>query len=81
MLCLLVVRVVFEEENYGVTEGSDPVSVCVRREGHAAESFSINITTSDTLPVQAEGNNMSVSAETQLAVCYSGTSDKGHFEK
>ena len=54
-LLYLVVRVEFDEESYGVTEGSDSVSVCVRREGEAEESFSINVATSDNNPVQAEG--------------------------
>ena len=50
-----VVRVLFDEETYGVTEGSGSVSVCVRREGEAAESFSIDVATSDDDPVQAQG--------------------------
>ena len=54
-LLYLVVRVEFDEESYGVTEGSDSVSVCVRREGEAEESFSINVATSDNNLVQAEG--------------------------
>ena len=45
----------FEEESYQVTEGDGSVSVCVRREGEAAASFSVSAATSQTNPVQAEG--------------------------
>ena len=45
----------FDEENYPVTETDGGVSVCVRREGAAAESFSVTVATSETSPVQAEG--------------------------
>ena len=40
------------EESYGVIEDSDSVSVCLRIEAEAAESFYI---TADSHPVQAEG--------------------------
>ena len=54
-ITLPVVRVVFVEESYGVTEDSDSVSVCLRIEGEVAENFYINVTTADSHPVQAEG--------------------------
>ena len=38
-----------------MNEGSGAVSVCVRREGEADESFIISVATSDSSPVQAEG--------------------------
>ena len=38
-----------------MNEGSGAVSVCVRREGEADESFAISVATSDSSPVQAEG--------------------------
>ena len=49
------IGVVFYEESYHVNEGSGAVSVCVRREGEADESFIISVATSDSSPVQAEG--------------------------
>ena len=50
-----VVRVFFDEDSYQVTENSGPVEICVRREGDATESFTINVATTDSNPVQAQG--------------------------
>ena len=51
----IVVRVFFEEESYPVTENGGPATLCVRREGDATESFSIDVATTETSPVQAQG--------------------------
>ena len=53
-----MVRVFFDEERYQVTENNGPVEVCVRREGDAAESFIINVATTDSSPVQAQGTSL-----------------------
>ena len=53
-------RVVFEDNNYHVTEGSDSLSVCVRREGEVADSFTVTVTTSNTNPIQAEGESSQI---------------------
>ena len=41
-----------------MTENNGPVEVCVRREGDAAESFIINVATTDSSPVQAQGTSL-----------------------
>ena len=54
-LITAVVRVFFDQERYQGTENSGPVEVCVRREGDATESFTINVATANSSPVQAQG--------------------------
>ena len=49
------VRVFFADENYQMSENNGSVSVCVEREGDAAESFSVEVATAESNPVQAEG--------------------------
>ena len=50
-----VVSVFFDRDRYQVTENDGPVEVCVRREGDATESFTINVATTESNPVQAQG--------------------------
>ena len=38
-----------------MSENDGSVSVCVEREGDAAETFSVDVATSERDPVQAEG--------------------------
>lgn len=52
---IAVVRVFFDEEAYVVVENDGPAEVCVRREGDAVESFTINVATANSNPVQAQG--------------------------
>ena len=45
----------FADGSYQVSENDGSVSVCVEREGDAAETFSVDVATSERDPVQAEG--------------------------
>jgi hypothetical protein len=51
------VRVFFADGSYQVSENDGSVSVCVEREGDAAETFSVDVATSERDPVQAEAGS------------------------
>ena len=50
-------RVYFERDAYEVSETDGTVELCVRREGDVSRSLTIQVSTEDFVPLQAEGNN------------------------
>ena len=62
----------FEDDSYQVPENNGSVSVCVRREGDAAERFSIEVATAEQTPVQAQGTPLSLRTPTSYSVSFSG---------
>ena len=49
------VNVFFERDSYPAPESGGPVTVCVKKEGEIAESFTVQVATSNLSPIEAEG--------------------------
>ena len=49
-------RVYFEKDSYGVSETDGVVVICVIREGDVSQSLTIQVSTADFVPLQAEGS-------------------------
>ena len=51
------VTVFFERDSYGVSETDGRVEICVVRDGDVSQSLTVQVSTGDFVPLQAEGNH------------------------
>jgi len=62
------VNVFIESDSYQVPEDGGPVNVCVLKDQNVADSFTVQVATTNLTPVQAEGGHSTLS-HSAVALC------------
>ena len=59
-----------ESDSYQVSEDGGPVSVCVLKDQNVAESFAVQVATTNLIPVQAEGGHSTFYTVVLVVIVY-----------